>query len=153
MREVRDWGVLCVCVREKSAETKEAAAAFNVPVVCPSPKPQAETTSPPPLSLSPSLALFHATHGGDEEEIPERGNRLRYSLEVEDLEGKSFPSLGPGVPPPSSSPHTHYYTSSGVARCGFGVGDITQNKGVLERGMSEPRLASPQPLKAGQMPL
>lgn len=147
---------MCVCVRvrEKSAETKEAAAAFNVPVVCPSPKPQAETTSPP-LALSPSLALFYATHGGDEEEIPERGNRLRYSLEVEDLEGKSFPSLGPGVPPPSSSPpHSLLHVERcGAARCGFGVGDITQNKGVLERGMSEPRLASPLPLKAGQMPL
>ena len=121
---MRDWGVLCVCmcVCEKSAETKEAAAAFNVPVVCPSPKPQAETTSPPPsLSLWP---FFYATHGGDEEEIPERGNRLRYSLEVEDSEGKSFPSLGPGVPPPSSSPlpNTHYYTSSGAARRGAVLG-------------------------------
>lgn len=61
MREVRDWGVLCVCVREKSAETKEAAAAFNVPVVCPSPKPQAETTSPP-RSLSPPLWPFFMLH-------------------------------------------------------------------------------------------
>lgn len=33
------------------------------------------------------------------------------------------------------------------------VGDITQNKGVLKQGMSEPRLALPLPLKPGQMPL
>lgn len=142
---------MCVCV--KRVQRQKRLRLHSMCRWCVRLRSHKQKPHPLPLSLSPSLALFHATHGGDEEEIPERGNRLRYSLEVEDLEGKSFPSLGPGVPPPSSSPHTHYYTSSGVARCGFGVGDITQNKGVLERGMSEPRLASPQPLKAGQMPL
>lgn len=42
------------------------------------------------------------------------------------------------------------YASSAVR---VGVGDITQNKGVLKRGMSEPRLALRLPLKPGQMPL
>ena len=49
------WGVcMCVCARARvlkecrpTSETKEAAAAFNVPAVCPSLEPQAEPQFPP----------------------------------------------------------------------------------------------------------
>lgn len=91
--EWEKWGTGSVVWKEcrPTSETKEAAAALNVPVVCPSPKPQANHISPPP-----PLAFALQTAKRDIGE----GNQLRYcncwKREVEDLEESS---LGPGVSP------------------------------------------------------
>ena len=109
---------------------------------------------PPPFSLSLALFLCYTRRrrGGDTGE----GKPTALFAGSWGLGREKLPFLRTGcssavvVPPQHSLLHVE---RCGAARCGFGVGDITQNKGVLERGMSEPRLASPLPLKAGQMPL
>lgn len=150
--EWQKWGTGSVVWKEcrPTSETKEAAAALNVLVVCPSPKPQANHI--PPLQHHPRRRRRHhhlwplcyrrRKYIGE-------GNQLRYcncwKREVEDL--RKLPRTGC-----FSSPLPRpYYASSAVRWCG--AGDITQNKGVLKQGMSEPRLALPLPLKSGQMPL
>lgn len=106
----------------------------------------------PPPHQPPSLLPPHPTSGlyaTDGDQIPERETNCDiincWKREVEDLDGRFISDRVFLLSSPSP-----YYTSSAVRA---GVGDITQNKGVLKRGMSEPRLALRLPLKPGQMPL
>ena len=144
-------GVLCEKSAGQRVETKEAAAVLSVLVECPSTKPQANRITPSssssssPSSSSSSFGL-NATDG-------EHISKRETICDIVSLEAKlrtwEESSLRPGVSRLLFPSLVH--VESVAVRCG--VGDITQNKGVLEQGLSESRLALPLSLKTGQMPL
>lgn len=115
--EWEKWGTGSVVWKEcrPTSETKEAAAALNVPVVCPSPKPQTKPHFPPLAFMLQTATRYR------------RREIIAISLL---LEARSW-GLGRKLPfGPGFSPLPVLTTPSSAVR--FGVGDINPEQRSLE---------------------
>lgn len=166
--------VVCVWKECRAArETKEAAAALNVLVVWPSSSSEA-TSKPhwhphrPPFLLLLLLPLSRWPLRHRRRKTYRRGEAKCDTVIAGSwgLRGKRS-STGSAVPPLSVLTACRLLLPLLLLlllRCWWwwqwrwcwwrcGAGDIAQNKGVLKQEMSEPRLALPEHLELGQMPL